>query len=133
MANDMTVSQLERLLEQKRSTLSGLQKRRDRLQHELAGVEKRIASVGGSGAKGGEGRRRKVQKRPRNEKTLLEVVLEVLGANKKGLTLNDLSDKVLETGYKTGSVKFSNTVYQCLYNNTDKIVVDPATRMFRLK
>lgn len=134
MANDLTVAQLERLLDQKKTLLNGLQKRREKLQAELNGVEKRISTVGGAkGEKTGRKSSRRGHKRPRNDKTLLEVITEVLGQNKKGLLLGDLSDKVLATGYKTGSVKFSNTVYQCLYNNSKQIVCDPSTRLYRLK
>lgn len=134
MANELTVAQLEKMLDNKRSMLEGLQKKRERLQHELSNVEARISSVGGSRMDVvGLRKARKVQKRPRNDKTLSEVIFEVLGQNKKGFTLADLSDKVLETGYKTGSSKFSNTVYQCLYNNQETIVCDPTTRCYRLK
>ena len=129
---ELSVAQLEKLLDTKRSVLSTLQKKRENLQKALASVESRIASVGGASS-GASGKARRAQKRPRNDKTLQEVVFELLEKNKKGFRLADLSDKVLETGYKSGSAKFSNTVYQCLYNNQDRIVCDPATRCYRMK
>lgn len=130
MAGDMTVAQLERLLESKKSTLDGLQKKREKLQKQLSAIEDKISAVGGVSL---DRSFRKPRKRPKNDRTLLEVVLDVLGQNKKGLSLADLSAACLETGYKTGSSKFENTVYQCLYNNSDKIVHDPVTRTYRLK
>jgi hypothetical protein len=129
MSTDLTVAQLEKLLDNKRALLDSLEKKRERLQKQLSAVEDRISAIGGAR----DSRFRKIRKRPKNDKTLLTVVLEVLAEHKKGLTLGDLSSKVLETGYKTGSSHFPNTVYQCLYNNTDKIGYDAATRSYRLK
>lgn len=133
MASELTVAQLERLLERKRSRMNGLLKRREKLQKALAVVENRISTIGGVKREAGATKARKVRKRPKNEKSLYEVVMVVLGQNKKGLTLADLSKKVLDTGYKTNSAKFENTVYQCLYNNQNKIMHDPDTRAYRLK
>lgn len=132
MASELTVAQLERLLERKRSRMNGLLKRRDQLQKALAVVENRLSTIGGV-KRDGLAKPRRGRKRPKNEKSLHEVVMQVLGSNKKGLTLADLSKKVLDTGYKTNSVKFENTVYQCLYNNQNKIMHDPETRVYRLK
>ena len=132
MATDLTVAQLERLLESKRSRMNSLLKRREKLQKALAIIEGRISVIGGV-KRDSSSKVRKVRKRPKNEKSLYEVVIAVLGQNKKGLTLPDLSKKVLDTGYKTNSAKFDNTVYQCLYNNQNKIMHDPETRAYRLK
>lgn len=132
MAAELTVAQLERMLEKKRSRMNALLKRRDRLEKALASIDAKLNVVGGI-KREVSGKPRKVRKRPKNEKPLYEVVLAVLGSNKKGLTLADLSRKVLDTGYKTNSSKFENTVYQCLYNNQNKIMHDPETRLYRLK
>jgi hypothetical protein len=131
MANEMTVVQLERILERKRSRLDGLLKRRDRLQKQLSSVEGRISAIGGIRSEGG--RTRKVRKRPKNDRPLIAVVTDVLAQHKKGLTLKELSAKVLETGYKTYSDKFENTVYQCLYNNSAKLAHDAKTHTYRVK
>ena len=129
---ELSVAQLEKLLDTKRSVLNTLQKKRENLHKALSTVESQISRLGGAKT-APSGKSRHVQKRPRNDRPLHEVVFELLEKNKKGFTLGDLSDKVLETGYKSGSAKFSNTVYQCLYNNQDRIVCDPATRCYRLK
>lgn len=132
MANDMTVVQLERILERKRSKLDGLLKRREKLQKQLSSVEGRIGAIGGIRTEGG-GRGRKIRKRPKNDRPLIAVVIDVLSQHKKGLTLKDLAAKVLETGYKTYSDKFENTVYQCLYNNNNKLAHDAKTHTYRVK
>lgn len=131
MANDMTVVQIERMLERKRAKLDDLLKRREKLQKQLASVEGRIGAIGGRTQS--VGGRRKVRKRPKNDRPLIAVVIDVLSQHKKGLTLKDLAAKVLETGYKTYSDKFENTVYQCLYNNDSKLAHDAKTHTYRLK
>lgn len=129
MATNLTVAQLERLLDRQRAKLERLLRRRATLQRQLAQVERSIAAIGGAL----EESPRKKRKRPRNDRTLLQVVTEVLTGNKKGLTLKDLARQVLETGYKTGSANFENTVYQIVYNNSDKIQHDAKTKTYRLK
>lgn len=131
MPNDLTVVQLERMLEKKRSKLEGLLKRRERLQKQLSSVEGRIGAIGGSRSEGGRGR--KPRKRPKNDRPLIAVVVDVLSQHKKGLTLKELAAKVLDTGYKTYSDKFENTVYQCLYNNSAKLAHDAKTHTYRVK
>lgn len=132
MSKDLTVSEIQKLLDAKRSTLDILSKKRDRLLSKLSTVEARISRLAGNPGRG-QRRARKIKGRPSNEKTLHAVIHDLLARNKKGYTLNDLSDKVLETGYKTGSTKFPNTVYQCLYHSQDTIYCDPETRCYRLK
>ena len=129
-AEELSVAQLEKMLGAKRSVLEGLQRRRARLAKQLQEIEARIAAVGGSGVvrSGNAGR-----KRPRNTQTLLQVVLDVLKESKKPISLGEISRRVLSSGYKTGAAKFENTVYQCLYNNSDKIHHDLAARTYRIK
>jgi hypothetical protein len=131
MAADMTVAQLERMLERKRSRLDGLFKRRDRLQKQLASVDGKIGAIGG--VQLDDARRRKIRRRPKNDKPLIAVVIEVLAKHPKGLMLKELAEKVLATGYKTFSDKFENTLYQCLYNNPKRLVHDAESHTYRLR
>lgn len=130
MPKDLTVAQLERLLERKRRRLEALVKRRDKLQKELFKVEELILSIGGVAREGLQPRRRK---RPKNTKTLLKAATEVLAQNKKGVTIKELAAKILEGGYRTASDNFENTVYQVIYNNRDKISHDAKTKTYKLK
>jgi hypothetical protein len=131
MSKDLTVVQLERILERKRSRLDGLVKRRDRLQKQLASVEGRISAIGGV-ERDGTGPRKRRQ-RPKNDQPLIAVVLAVLSKHPKGLTLKEMAAKVLATGYKTNSDKFENTLYQCLYNNMSKLAHDADAHTYRLR
>lgn len=130
MSGELSVAQLQRMLESKQTMLTQLMRKRERLHRDLQQVEEKILSVGGGAAvrKGNKGR-----KRPKNDKTLLEAVIEVLGETKKGMGLGEIAEKVIAGGYKTGALKFENTVYQCLYNNTDKIHHDLSSRTYKLK
>jgi hypothetical protein len=108
-----------------------LLRQRSQLQKRLAQVERKIVEIGGLT---GEGRaQRRVRKRPKNSRTLLVAVIDVLGQHKKGLTLRDLADKLLASGYRTSSTNFQNTLYQCLYHNSNKLAHDAKTHTYRIK
>jgi hypothetical protein len=132
MKKELSVAQLERLLEKKRQRLDSLFRRRDELQKQLAQVESQIDELGGSGPKG-RSRRGRVRKRPKNTKTLLQAMIEILANHKRGLSLRDLSAQIIASGYKTSSRDFENTVYQIIYNHQDKVAHDPKTKTYRLK
>lgn len=126
----MTLAQLERALEKKRTRLEDLQSRRESLQQQLARVEGQIAGIAGRGA--GPGGVRKRRKRPRNAQSLRSYVEDVLSRNKKGLTLAELHSKIEETGYKSKARNFRNVLYQCLYNS-DNVQLDKSTGRYGLK
>ena len=131
MARDYTVAQLERILARKKASLDKLLRQRSQLQKKLAQVERKIVEIGGMVEEGRAARR--VRKRPKNVKTLLASVIDVLGPHKKGLTLRELAEKLLASGYKTSSANFQNTLYQCLYHNSDKLLHDAKTHTYRIK
>lgn len=132
-AKEMSVAELERILNSRKSLLDGLIRKRDRLAKELSGVEKKINTLGGDkGATTGSVRGHRVVKRPKNDKSLHTVVQEILAKSKKGIALDPLSKKVMEAGYKTNSSNFKNVLYQCLYNS-EFIVHDPETSVYKLK
>lgn len=131
MPKELTVAQLERLLERQRTRLNELVARREKLRKQLEAVEAKIAALGGAEAAARRGRR--ARKRPRNDKSLLQSVVDVLSQGKRGATLKELSAKILEGGYKTVSRNFENTVYQIIYTHRDRIMHDPKTKTYRLK
>jgi len=131
MSKDLTVAQLEKILQKRRAKLQGLIQKRARLLKQVAHLEQQIVAIGGVVAEGGKAK--KTRRRPRNAKTLIVAVREVLSQHKKGLTLRDLADKLLASGYKTSSTNFQNTLYQCLYHNSDKLAHDAKNHTYRLK
>lgn len=113
-SGDLSVAVLERMLDKKKSTLQVLTSRRDKLQKDLAKVEEKILSLEGRRGGGVSLVRRK---RPKNNQSLSAVVTDILSKSRTGYTLSELADKVLATGYKSGSSNFKNVLYQCLYNS----------------
>ena len=130
---DLTLLDLERLLNGKKNELEQLLKKREQLERQLTEVVEKIRSIEGkktNGELGGVGRR--IAFRLQNDRTLKEVVTELLTENAKGLGLDELSKKVLSSGYKTTSTNFKNTIYQCLYNH-ERIVLDKKNGLYQLK
>ncbi|MBI5761200.1 MAG: hypothetical protein HZA46_21980 [Planctomycetales bacterium] len=129
----LSVVQLQRLLERRSAELNRLERMRIKLRKQLDNVEGKITAVGGADSAGKAGpKRRKSHKRHKNEKSLKVLVTEILGQSKKGLTLKQLTDKVLSTGYKTSSANFPNTVYQAVYNS-EGVSFDEASGLYRAK
>lgn len=130
-AKKMSLAELERLLASKKGQLESLTKRREKLQQELEKVDQEIASIQGKGRASRGPAKRRVRRR-RNQPPLRDVVTGILSKNKKGLGLNELSEKVKATGYKSSSSNFNNVVYQCLYN-TKAIQHDKDNGVYKLK
>lgn len=129
-ASDFSLAELERILDERKSQAHELGKRRDQLNKELAKIEAELQGIVGTKRKGA---RKGVRsgKRVKNERSLREVLFDILAKAKKGCTLADLEVKVPEAGYKSSSKNFSNMIYQCLYNS-EGISKDPETGCYHL-
>lgn len=130
-SDELTVAELERMLAKRRQELTSLISQREQLQKELDSVSRRIAELqGGSNASvayvppsnSGRGR---------NPISLRHTVISLLTQHPEGYALSELSDKIIETGYKTASKNFRNVLYQCLYN-TPQIYHDSKTGTYRI-
>jgi len=121
--SDMSVADLEKALQSKRGKLDDLSNQRDRLRKQLESVEGKIQTLGGTPADPGKQKGGRRGKRVKNAMPLSGYVEEVLGRTKKGFTVDEVEQKVLEAGYKTNSKNFRNVVYQCLYH-AENIVQD---------
>lgn len=129
---DFSLAQLQLLMESKTSELSELKAKRAQLKRELDGLDQQIEETEGSGrrrgamgrrtAGAGNGRRRKKvarkarRTRAKNKKSAKAYAIEVLKAAPQGLPLDQLANKILDSGYKSNSASFKNTLYQTLYN-----------------
>jgi len=128
-AGEMSVAQLERQLEKKRDRLTKLTRRRDKLLRDLSKVEEQIREISGRDvSEVGTTRRR----RPKNKQSLRAYVVEILSRSKKGFTIGELEERVLQTDYKSRSTNFKNVLYQTLYN-TDEIVHEKESGRYSLK
>lgn len=128
---DMSVAELQRILEMKTGQLGGLRTKREKLQAELEKIDEQIQQLSG-GAEGSGATVRRRRRRIKNEKPLYEYVVGVLQKNKKGLTLSDLSAKVIESGYRTKSRNFNNVLYQCVFKS-ENIAHDRSTGTYALQ
>lgn len=125
--SNMSLAQLESMLEEQKNRLDNLKQKQKDLEADLQNVNQEIAMIEGNGG-GRRGRppgsksgstRSVRRRRAKNAKPLKAYVIDVLNANKKGLTLQEISDKVQEAGYKSKSKSFKNVLYQCLYHNRE--------------
>jgi len=129
-SSNLSLSDLQQILDERKSQAHELSKRRDQLTKELAKIDAELQEIVGKKRRGApKGVRR--GKRPKNERSLREIIFDLLGKSKKGITLADLEPKVLEAGYKSASKNFSNMIYQCLYNSQG-IAQDPETGSYRI-
>lgn len=125
-----TLAELERILDATKRRLAKLHRKRNQIERRLDSVVEKISRI--------EGADRRVQsfanrdrRRAQNERSLREVVTDLLRENKRGLGLDELSKRVLATGYKTTSTNFKNTLYQTLYHN-DRFQLDKESGLYRL-
>src|SRR5262245_49468830 len=128
MLKEFTVAELERVLRKRKLVLERKIQERNRLRKALWQLEREIVAIGGA-----NGMPRKIRRRPKNSKTLLVAVTDALTRHKKGLSVKDLANDVLASGYKTSSTDFHNTLYQSLYHNSDKLLHDAKTHTYRLR
>jgi len=111
----LNVAELEAELDKKKARLQELGGERERLAARIDEIDDEIHGIVGEGGSFSFSKKRR-RRRVKNEQSLRSVVLEILKKNKKGFTLKDLEEKVLETGYKSHSANFRNVLYQCVYN-----------------
>lgn len=138
-AEQLTVADLEKILETRRSLLQNMLEQRGKIQRELDRIDSAIRQLQGNERFGGGGSgmaaaavSRGKGPRRRNTVSLRQLVQELLAKNKKGYTLAELTEKVFASGYKSDSTNFRNVLYQCLYNLKDAFH-DPETGTYRLK
>lgn len=116
--NRMSVAELENVLEKQRALLSDLTNRRQSLVTELRDLDKQIGKLEG---KRGRGRKAAATgtKRIRGQRSLKSLLVEILSKYKKGLTKQELVDKVTASGYKSNSKNFGMIVYLNLYKKPE--------------
>ncbi|MBD3674109.1 MAG: hypothetical protein HUJ26_11360 [Planctomycetaceae bacterium] len=141
--SNISLAELQALLDEQKNRLADLKKKQTELQKELDEVNQEISVLEGEGKgkrkgrrgrpAGSGGKKKKVRRRrAKNSKPLKAFVTEVLTDNKKGLTLQQVMDKVQKAGYKSKSKNFKNVLYQCLYHN-DQFVLDSDKGIYTLK
>jgi hypothetical protein len=109
--SELTVAVLERMLQKRRSELQSLTRERQRVLKQLAMVDARLRAAGGSVSqspnltRGG---------RVRNPMSLVSTMEQVLDKAGKPLSVREITQGVLDTGYQSGSANFQTMLNQML-------------------
>src|SRR4051794_4340497 len=105
--SEFTISQLENMLNARRSKVDVLERARARAAKKLAAIEEKIRRLGGNG-KGGRGGALGLTAggRARNEKSLADTMEDVLAKNGKPMSVGDIMKGILDTGYRSNSESF---------------------------
>jgi hypothetical protein len=122
-----SITQLQKMLEEKSTRLTELSSLRKTKVSELQEIDSEIEQLSGEPAnesishvsvpKRQPGTKKK---KSSTRKTALDYAREVLGRNSGGLELEDLADKIVKAGYESKSDNFKNTLYQALYKARDE-------------
>ncbi len=124
--SNLSISQLQNIIESRRAEIARLERRRNKLARKLNQLDDKIMALGGSGKMraGGGGR-------VRNNKSLPEMLLQVLAKSGKAMQVGDIVDAVRSGGYKTKSANFRGIVNQTLIK--DKRFNSAGRGMYQLK
>lgn len=110
---NLTIAQLQRVLEDKKSEVNKLMRQRSELQKRMNLIDRQIERVGG-GALNGLRRGLTAGGRARNDRSLLDTIEGVLRDNGKPMRVPEILDAVLATGYRSGSANFRGIINQTL-------------------
>jgi hypothetical protein len=126
-SSNLSLTQLERLLDRRRKDLAKLQRQRSKIQKRLDAIDTKIESIGGpfSGRGGGRG------SRARNSVSLQDAIHQILTKSGGPMSVGDIVDKVEATGYKSNSANFRGIVNQTLIK--DKRFTAPSRGVYQLK
>ena len=109
---NFNIAQLERILTDRRSEVTRLERQRSELQRKLDGLDRQIVKLNGGirgmrGRLGGGGR-------ARNARSLIETIEEVMRGTGKPMRVGEIVDAVTATGYRSNSANFRGIVNQTL-------------------
>lgn len=117
--NKMSLNELQAEVRRRQRELNKLQAQREKAAARLTAIDKKITELNGDAlstsaapaapAKTGK----KTRRRPRNQKPLAEVLLNVI-PNDKPIKVADAVAAVKKSGYKTTATNFSTIVNQAL-------------------
>ena len=126
----LSLAQLERLMQSRRTELNRLTRQRDKIQKKLDTLNDRISEISGGmagGTRGGGGG----GTRARNAVNLPEVIHQVLAKAGAAVSVGDIMDKVRAAGYRSNSANFRGIVNQALIK--DKRFTSASRGMYQLK
>lgn len=125
----LSISQLEQILSTRRSKLNKLLKDRRNLERALDDVNRDIAKIGGPASNG----RRGGGTRVRNERSLPDVIEEVMRKAGKAMGVGDITEAVQATGYRSNSANFRAIINQTLIKERKRFAPSGERGVYQLK
>ncbi len=113
-----SIPEIQKELKDRKKQLTKLRAQRRDLQKQIAAVDRKIASISGSGRGKPTGKR----KRRRSGKALADYIEDVLKKSGQPMRTKDIADAVKKTGYKSKSKDFYNIVATTLRDDRFKRV-----------
>lgn len=119
----LSIADLERIIERRRAKLTDLSRERDRLQRQLDAVDNKIRGLAG---KAGAGRAATGGRRAVNEKSLIATLEEVMEKKGQPMKVGEIVDAVIKSGYQSHAANFRGLINQTLirerkrFANTDR-------------
>lgn len=104
--NGLSIVELERMLQSRRSRLSVLERKRSKLLRRLEALDSQITHMGGASRTSGG--------RVRNKLSLSDSIVKVLKKHGAPVRVGDIAQNVLHAGYSTNSDNFRVIVNQAL-------------------
>jgi hypothetical protein len=110
---NFNIVQLERILHDRKSELTKLERQREELRRKLDGLDRQIIRLGG-GMRGMRGRGAVGMGRARNEHSLIETIEGVMRDTGKPMRVGEILEAVSATGYRSNSANFRGIINQTL-------------------
>lgn len=129
IGSNLSITELEAILESRRKELHNLHKEHARLEKLLEDVDHKIRELEGAVTTSAVGQAN--GGRAQNAKSLIEMMEQVLLAAGGPMKVADVAQKVIAAGYKTNSANFRGIVNQALIR--DKQFICTARGWYNLK
>ena len=124
----LTLSDLERMIQKRRSEIAALARERDQLINRIAAIDAKLRAVGGKAAGAVLSR----SGRGRNALSLVKTLSNVLSEAKKPLSVGEILGKVQASGYHSNAANFRALINQTLIKQR-KLFSNAGRGLYQLK
>jgi len=125
----LTLSDLERMLQKRRSEIATLARERDQLRDRIATIDGKLRALAGKASANAIFSRRG---RGRNPMSLVSTLTNVLSQAKKPLKVGEILEKVQASGYHSKAVNFRGLVNQTLIKQR-KLFANAGRGLYQMK
>lgn len=108
---EITIGELERMLATRKKRLAELMRKRAPIQSRLDRIDAQIAQINGNASRGAAATG---GNRSRNAMSLVATITQVLKKSRKPMSVGDILEEVLRTGYRSSSGSFRSLLNQTL-------------------